>query len=217
MSYSDIKKYCEDRSVTLVAVSKTKPVSAIEQMYDKGQLVFGENKVQELVDKQALLPKDIQWHFIGHLQRNKVKYLVPFVSMIHSVDSIKLLKEINKQAAKVERIIPVLLQFHIATEDSKFGLSWSEAEDLLSTRDNFKNVQLNGVMGMATFTDDKDQVRREFSALKGFFDRIRKEHLADQDSFQTVSMGMSGDYKLAITEGSNMVRIGSLLFGARNY
>lgn len=217
MSYSTIEKYCSKRSVSLVAVSKTKPAAAITEMYAKGQRVFGENKVQELVDKQAKLPEDIDWHFIGHLQRNKVKHIAAFISLIHSVDSEKLIQEINKQGAKVNRIIPVLLQFYIASEESKFGLDWSEAEKLLDNKAAFANVQICGVMGMASFTSDEVQVRQEFGKLKKVFEKINAKYFPNEPSFKTISMGMSGDYEIAIEEGSNMVRIGSLLFGARNY
>ena len=202
----------------LVAVSKTKPNEAILELYNQGQHAFGENYVQELVDKQAALPKDIEWHFIGHLQSNKVKYIAPFVAMIHAVDSFKLLQEINKQAAKDERIIKVLLQFHIAEEESKFGFDTEgvkkNAEEL--NQSTLKNIDICGVMGMATFTDDKAQVRREFQHLKQIFDNLKNTYFADSQSFTEISMGMSDDYKMAIEEGSTMVRIGSLLFGKRN-
>ena len=201
----------------LIAVSKTKPNQAIQKMYDQGQHIFGENKVQELVGKYETLPKDIEWHMIGHLQSNKVKYIAPFVQMIHSVDSIKLLKEINKQAKKNNRVIEVLLQFHIATEDTKFGLDMEEAEEIL-TSDIFstmENIKVAGVMGMATFTNDIDQVRKEFQMLKNIFEQLKKNHFKQDDPFKEISMGMSGDYQTAIEEGSTMVRIGSLLFGSR--
>ena len=201
----------------LIAVSKTKPPEAIMQLYNKGHRVFGENRVQELVEKQALLPTDIKWHLIGHLQTNKVKYIAPFVDMIHSVDSFKLLQEINKQAQKNDRIIPVLLQFKIAEEDSKYGLTYTDAETFLSSSDFnvMQHVQICGVMGMATFTDNKEQVRREFQQLKSIFDQLKTQYFHEQSQFCEVSMGMSGDYHIAIEEGSTMVRIGSLLFGAR--
>lgn len=202
----------------LVAVSKTKPNEAILELYNQGQHAFGENYVQELVDKQAALPKDIEWHFIGHLQSNKVKYIAPFVAMIHAVDSFKLLQEINKQAAKDERIIKVLLQFHIAEEESKFGFDTEGVKKIAEelNQSTLKNIDICGVMGMATFTDDKAQVRREFQHLKQIFDNLKNTYFADSQSFTEISMGMSDDYKMAIEEGSTMVRIGSLLFGKRN-
>ena len=192
---------------TLIAVSKTKPVEELQALYDLGQRDFGENYVQELVDKQAVLPKDIRWHFIGHLQSNKVKFIAPFVHLIHGVDSESLLKEIDKQAAKNNRTIDCLLQVHIATEESKFGLDENELEKLLSC--NNENVQIKGLMGMASFSTDTNLIRNEFKFLKSLFD---KDQL-----LKILSMGMSGDYKIAMEEGSNMVRIGSLLFGVRNY
>ncbi len=202
----------------LVAVSKTKPHEAIFELYNQGQRAFGENYVQELVDKQAVLPKDIEWHFIGHLQSNKVKYIAPFVAMIHSVDSFKLLQEINKQAAKYERIIKVLLQFHIAEEESKFGFDTEGVKKIAEelNQSTLKNIDICGVMGMATFSDDKTQVRREFQHLKQIFDNLKNTYFADSQSFTEISMGMSDDYKVAIEEGSTMVRMGSLLFGKRN-
>ena len=202
----------------LVAVSKTKPNEAILELYNQGQHAFGENYVQELVDKQAALPKDIEWHFIGHLQSNKVKYIAPYVAMIHAVDSFKLLQEINKQAAKDERIIKVLLQFHIAEEESKFGFDTEGVKKIAEelNQSTLKNIDICGVMGMATFTDDKAQVRREFQHLKQIFDNLKNTYFADSQSFTEISMGMSDDYKMAIEEGSTMVRIGSLLFGKRN-
>jgi pyridoxal phosphate enzyme (YggS family) len=205
--------------VQLVAVSKTKPNEDLMEAYHAGQRVFGENKVQELTTKYEELPKDIQWHMIGHLQRNKVKYIAPFVSMIHAVDSVRLLKEINKQAKKNNCIIDCLLQFHIAEESTKFGLDLAEAKELLSS-DEFKameNISICGVMGMATFTDNEEQVQREFSALKKIFNELKETFYKSKDSFKEISMGMSGDYEIAIEEGSTMVRIGSTIFGARNY
>ena len=204
-------------NTTLIAVSKTKPNEAIQKMYDQGQRIFGENRVQELVGKYEVLPKDIEWHLIGHLQSNKVKYIAPFVRMIHSVDSFKLLKEINKQAEKNNRIIDVLLQFHIAEEDTKFGLDINEAKEILTSSNfsNMKNIKIAGVMGMATFTHDLTQVRKEFKTLNTIFQQLKNDYFQDDDSFKEISMGMSGDYSLAIEEGSTMVRIGSLLFGSR--
>lgn len=201
----------------LVAVSKTKPVEQILDMYHQGQKVFGENRVQELVEKHAQLPKDIEWHLIGHLQTNKVKYIAPFVAMIHAVDSFKLLEEINKQAQKEDRIIPVLLQFRIAEEDSKYGLEISDAVLILESEalTTLENIQICGVMGMATFTHDLQQVRTEFQQLKRYFDLLKTRYFSQDLAFKEISMGMSGDYELAIEEGSTMVRIGSLLFGNR--
>ncbi len=201
----------------LVAVSKTKPNSAIEDLYQKGQRIFGENRVQELVEKEASLPKDIEWHLIGHLQTNKVKYIAPFVAMIHSIDSQKLLQEVNKQAAKQERVIEVLLQFHIAQETSKFGLNLSEAKALLDSEAYAKmeNIRVVGVMGMASFSDDLVLVRQEFKNLKSHFDRLKQDYFLGDENFREISMGMSGDYKIAVEEGSTLVRIGSLLFGSR--
>ena len=205
---------------TLVAVSKTKPTEDIKALYDLGQRDFGENYVQELVDKEAALPKDIRWHFIGHLQSNKVKYIAPFIHLIHGVDSFSLLKEINKQAAKNNRIIDCLLQIHIAKEETKFGLDEQELQDLTTRITNelheFRNVKIVGFMGMASFSDNKDLIRTEFKSLKKILDA---NVLLSTINYQlsTISMGMSSDYKIAIDEGSNMVRIGSLLFGERNY
>lgn len=219
--------------VTLVAISKTKPVEAILEAYNSGQRIFGENKVQEMCDKQLLLPTDIQWHIVGHLQSNKVKYIAPFVSLIHAVDSLKLLQEINKQAAKNNRIIDCLLQIYIAQEETKFGLNFEEAEQLLSspTFQDLKNVRIVGLMGMASNTDNTEQVRMEFRSLKNFFDKIKSQELRikSQDSrlktqdsrletpYSILSMGMSSDYNIAIEEGSTMVRIGSSIFGERDY
>lgn len=201
--------------VTLVAVSKTKPVSDIQQAYNAGQRVFGENKIQEMVSKYEVLPKDIEWHMIGHLQRNKVKYMAHFVDLIHGVDSLKTLKEIDKQAAKHNRVIKCLLQAKIAKEDTKFGLSFSEIIDILNSEvfKELKNVTVVGCMGMATFTDDKTQLEAEFSSLKEFFDNLREQY----PNMQVLSMGMSGDYPLAIKSGSTMIRVGSSIFGSRNY
>ncbi len=204
--------------VQLVAVSKTKPVSMIMQAYHAGQRVFGENKVQELQAKYPEMPKDIEWHMIGHLQTNKVKYIAPWIYMIHAVDRMKLLREINKEAAKVKRSIDCLLQFHIAEEDTKFGLDIQEAIEMLDSDEfqHFKNIRICGVMGMATFTDNQDQVRREFQHLKSIFDQLKTRYFPNEKSFKEISMGMSGDYQIAVEEGSTMVRIGSTIFGARN-
>lgn len=203
--------------VKLVAVSKTKPVEAIEEAYAAGQRVFGENKAQEMALKYEQLPSNIEWHFIGHMQTNKVRYIAPFVSLIHSVDSLKVLKEINKQAAKNKRVIDCLLQFHIAEEATKFGLNMEEAEALVCSKDNFANIRLTGVMGMATFTDDKQQVRREFKQLREYFERLKNKYFSGDAFFKEVSMGMSGDYPIAVEEGSTLVRIGTLIFGKRDY
>jgi len=206
------------KSVTLVAVSKTKPVSLVQEAYDTGHRVFGENRVQELTEKYEQLPKDIQWHLIGHLQRNKVKYIAPFVSMIHAVDSMKLLKEINKQAQKHDRVIECLLQFHIAEEDSKFGMDFDEVKDLLESDEliTLKNVSIVGVMGMATFTDNTEQVREEFRTLENYFQIVKSHYFKFNEAFKHISMGMSGDYEIAVEEGSTMVRVGSAIFGERN-
>lgn len=203
--------------VTLVAVSKTKPASDIQEAYDAGQRIFGENKVQEMEEKYNLLPKDIQWHLIGHLQTNKVKYIAPFVAMIHSVDSFKLLKEINKQAEKNNRTIECLLQFHIAKEDTKFGLSFEEAQELLGSPEfiELNNISIVGVMGMATFTDNEKQLRDEFRSLENYFHVLKSHFFKYNGAFKHLSMGMSGDYQIAIEEGSNMVRVGSSIFGSR--
>ena len=205
-------------NVQLVAVSKTKPNELLMEAYDYGQRHFGENKVQELVSKHQNLPDDINWHFIGHLQRNKVKYIASFVHLIHGVESLKLLKEINKQGQKNNRIINVLLQFHIAEETSKFGLSISEAHELLKDEAYFglKNICISGVMGMATFTDDSDQIRNEFRALTRIYKDLKTSFFEDSQEFKIISMGMSGDYEIAIEEGSTLVRVGSSIFVARN-
>ena len=202
--------------VTLVAVSKTKPISAIKDAYAAGQRIFGENRVQELVDKEASLPKDIEWHMIGHLQSNKVKYIAPFISLIHGVDSIKLLKEVNKQGLKNNRRIKVLLQFHIATEATKFGFNLSEVQNHIANEDfsDLKGVEITGVMGMATFTSDQRQVREEYRSLKEIHEALSTASLSK--NFNTISMGMSGDYEIAVAEGSTMIRVGSSIFGARN-
>jgi pyridoxal phosphate enzyme (YggS family) len=206
-------------NVRLIAVSKTKPAELLMEAYNNGQRAFGENKVQEMVGKYETLPRDIEWHFIGHLQTNKVKYIAPFVHLIHGVDSFKLLKTIDKEAAKIGRVIPCLLQFHIAEEETKFGLSLQEAREMLDSPD-FKllnNILVAGVMGMATFTDDEKQIRREFASLKSYFEALKSNYFAKNESFHEISMGMSGDYLIAIEEGSTMVRIGSTIFGEREY
>ena len=202
--------------VTLVAVSKTKPVSDLLQAYEAGQRVFGENKIQEMTDKWEQMPKDIQWHMIGHIQSNKVKYMAPYVSLIHGVDSLKLLEEINKQAQKNNRVIDCLLQLHIAEEETKFGLNEEELDDLLQSEifKNLKNIKIVGLMGMATFTENQTQIKEEFQHLKAIFDN-HQEPTTHNRQFTTLSMGMSGDYQLAIECGSTMIRIGSSIFGGR--
>ena len=216
--YRSVLEELAPHSATLVAVSKTKPVEMIQAFYDAGQRIFGENRALELRDKAAILPKDIEWHAIGHLQTNKVKYIAPFVHLIHAVDSLRLLQEIDKQAARHERRIDCLLQFKIAAEESKQGLDPAMSIELLESESfrALENVRIVGVMGMATFTDDLDQVRGEFKRLKQYFDQTKDQFFADEESFQEISMGMSGDYRVALEEGSTMVRIGSMLFGARN-
>jgi hypothetical protein len=218
-NFLSIQKELKDKNVVLVAVSKTKPAEDIMELYGLGQKDFGENYVQELADKQAQLPNDIRWHFIGHLQTNKVKYIAPFVHLIHGVDSFKLLKEINKQAQKAARVIDVLLQVHIAQEETKFGLDEHELHQILDDPDalqELKNIRIVGLMGMASFSDDENVVRGEFDYLKLLFDKYT-QHQTPNTKLRTLSMGMSADYKIAVEEGSTMVRIGSLLFGARNY
>lgn len=200
-----------------MAVSKTKPASAIQELYNQGQRHFGENKVQELVGKAETLPHDIHWHLIGHLQRNKVKYIATFVHLIHSVDSLSLLQEVNKQAAKASRTIDCLLQIFIATEETKFGLSETELHELLQSPEytQMKNIRIRGLMGMASNTHDEEQVKREFASLKTLFDGVKQQYFNNEPSFDILSMGMSSDHDLAIAEGATMVRIGSLLFGER--
>lgn len=206
-------------NVTLIAVSKTKPVADLQEAYDAGQRIFGENKALEMRDKHQELPKDIQWHFIGHLQTNKIKYIAPFVSLIHSIDSISLLEAVNKEAVKNNRVIDCLLQFHIAKEETKFGLDIEEAEEILKSDSykNLNNINIIGVMGMATFTDDVNQIRNEFKSLKNIFNILKERYFQDKESFKEISMGMSDDYPIAIEEGATMVRVGSKIFGARNY
>ncbi len=210
-AYQQIKNECDAQHVTLVAVSKTKPNAAIMELYDLGQRDFGENYVQELLEKQAALPKDIRWHFIGHLQSNKVKMIVPFVYLIHGVDSEKMLKEINKQGGKINRVVDCLLQIFIAKEETKFGMDEAELENMQISK--YSNVQILGFMGMASNTEDKTIVKTEFEHLNSLLKQLK----AENSKLTTLSMGMSGDYKMAIEAGSNMVRIGSLLFGERNY
>jgi pyridoxal phosphate enzyme (YggS family) len=214
--YKSISGALAKKDVILVAVSKTKPVEDIQALYDLGQRDFGENYVQELVDKQVVLPADIRWHFIGHLQSNKVKYIAPFVHLIHGVDSWKLLKEINKQADKQNRMIDCLLQAYIAQEETKFGMDKAEISEVLSKLPEHKNVCVKGLMGMASFSLDENKVRGEFQNLKALFDEFSPSSI-DHGPWSILSMGMSGDYTIAVEEGSTMVRIGSLLFGAREY
>lgn len=207
-AYQQIISELSPKNITLVAVSKTKPVSDIQELYDLGQRDFGENYVQELVEKQPQLPSDIRWHFIGHLQSNKVKQIASFVHLIHGVDSLKLLKEINKQGEKNNRVINCLLQIHIAQEETKFGLNEAEVDEVMNQFEDLKmnNVKIKGLMGMASFSDDMNKVRQEFKQIHALFNKLK---------FKTLSTGMSSDYKIAVEEGSTMVRIGSLLFGSR--
>ena len=207
------------KSVTLVAVSKTKPVSDLQEAYDAGQRIFGENHALEMRDKHEALPKDIQWHFIGHLQTNKIKYIIPFVTLIHSIDSANLLEAVNKEAKKHDRVVDCLLQFHIAQEQTKFGLDMEEAKQLLGSEDfkAMENIRICGVMGMATFTEDMNEVRKEFKHLKEIFGTLKNEYFANQSQFKEISMGMSDDYPIAVEEGATLVRVGSKIFGARNY
>ena len=220
----NIEKYDEIRAslptgVRLVAVSKFKPAEDISALYQHGQRAFGENHAQEMKAKHEVLPQDIEWHFIGHLQTNKVKYIAPYVSLIHSIDSLDLLKEVNKQAVKNNRTIPCLLQFHIADEETKFGFSLEECTAMLNSPDfqELKNVKILGVMGMATFTDNQEQVRGEFRHLHRIFKELKSSHFAQNPDFKEISMGMSEDYAIAVEEGSTLVRIGSAIFGPRDY
>jgi len=214
---TSLKKETDDSGVILLAVSKTKPPEDLQQAYDAGQRIFGENQVQELVEKYELLPKDIEWHLIGHLQSNKVKYIAPFISMIQSVDSMKLLQEINKHALKHDRVIDCLLQIYIADEETKFGLGFDEAIELLRSDEfgELKNIRIRGLMGIATNTDKEKQVAEEYYELDMFFKGVKQSFFRKEDSFDTLSMGMSSDYKIAIEKGSTMVRLGSTIFGSR--
>ena len=205
------------QGVTLVAVSKFHPVEALQEAYQAGQRVFGESRAQELVAKQLVLPKDIEWHFIGSLQSNKVKDIAPFISLIHSVDSLKLLNEIEKQAAKHERIIRVLLEIHVAAEETKHGFTPDECRELVNHLPELPHVQICGIMGMATLTDDEARIDREFGELKQLFDEVKESGAVDGSVFAELSMGMSHDYKVAIEEGSNMIRVGTYIFGEREY
>lgn len=217
-AFEELKQYCDEHNVKLIAISKTKPEAAIREIYDSGHKLFGENKVQELTGKQSSLPADIQWHMVGHVQRNKVKYLVPFVAMIESVDSLRLLKEINKRARKEERVIDCLLQMHIAGESTKFGLDETELKELLESESvaKMENVRICGLMGMATLTDDKKQIAREFRGLRKLFDEIKGHYFAKAAHFADVSMGMTNDYEIAVAAGSTMIRVGSKIFGPRH-
>lgn len=216
ITYKGILEQLQPANVTLVAVSKTKPVADLQELYELGQRDFGENYVQELVEKQAVLPADIRWHFIGHLQSNKVKQIISFVHLVHSIDSLKLLTEVDKQAAKAGRKVDALLQIHIAAEETKFGLDEQELQEVINTLPSLRSINIKGLMGMATFTEDQQQIRSEYQYLRKLFDRLQKTEPACSH-FDTLSMGMSGDYALAVEEGSTMVRIGSLIFGERNY
>lgn len=220
MSISDNLKNIQatlKEGVNLVAVSKTKPIEMLQEAYDAGQRVFGENRPQELRDKYPQLPKDIEWHFIGHPQSKQVKYFAPFVHLIHGVDSLKLLQVINKEALKNNRIIHCLLEFHIAAETSKFGLNLSEAKAILEDPEfvELQNIRICGVMGMATYTDDEQQIRKEFGNLRSIFNELKNGYFSENNEFREISMGMSGDYQLAMEEGSTMVRVGSSIFGSR--
>jgi pyridoxal phosphate enzyme (YggS family) len=205
--------------VDIIAVSKRKPVEDIREAYEAGHRIFGENRVQELIEKQPLLPDDIRWHMIGHLQTNKVKYIAGFVDMIHSVDSLKLAQVIDREAARKGRVIPVLLQLHIAAEESKFGLTEPALNSLLVSPEleACTHIRIDGLMGMATYTDDMEKIRSEFRFLRSVFSRIKNDYFAGSDHFRQISMGMSGDYEIAIAEGSTMIRVGTLIFGARTY
>lgn len=205
--------------VRLIAVSKTKPVEDVQQAYDAGQRLFGENHALEMRDKHAVLPNDIEWHFIGHLQSNKVKYIAEYVSLIHSIDSLSLLQVVDKEAAKHNRVIDCLLQFHIATEETKFGLDQQEAEALLQSDEYraMQHVRIVGVMGMATNTENTQLIRSEFAHLRNLFTQLKQRYFANADSFREISMGMSHDYPIAMDEGATLIRVGSAIFGARNY
>ena len=213
---ADLHAELDPQNVTLIAVSKTKPAEDVLEAYEAGQRDFGENKVQELVSKYEKLPEDIRWHMIGHLQRNKVKYIAPFVYLIHSVDSVRLLRAIQKEAEKSGRVLNCLLQVHIAEEETKFGLDDSELEEIIGIAGELEHVSIRGLMGMATFTTDESRIRREFASLKARFNDLKEKDLPQNISMDILSMGMSGDYEIATQEGSNMVRIGSSIFGERN-
>jgi len=216
---AQVQKELQGTSCRLIAVSKTKPIPLLQEAYNLGARLFGENKAQEMAEKHEALPKDIEWHMIGHLQTNKVKYIAPFVSLIHSVDSLKLLKEINKRAEQNERVIDCLLQIYIAQEETKFGLSEEELFELLASAEfqAMSNVRIKGLMGMATLTENKEKIKQEFASLKQLSDRVKAKYTLPNTDFQEISMGMSGDYPIAIAEGSTLIRVGSLIFGERNY
>ena len=216
---SQLNDELEGTAARLVAVSKYHPVEALQEAYDAGQRLFGESHVKELDEKQKVMPEDVEWHFIGHLQTNKVKYLAPYVALIHSVDSIRLLREIDKQAERVGRVVDVLLQVHVAQEETKFGFLADELIALLEEGEwrEMRHVRICGLMGMATNTDDRSQIRREFQTLKQLFDTAKSRFFADDDSFRELSMGMSDDYQIAVEEGSTLVRVGSKIFGSRGY
>lgn len=216
---TELSKLAKDRNAILVAVSKTHPVAAIQEVYKEGIRNFGENRVQELMDKAPLLPNDIHWHLIGHLQSNKVKYIAPFIHLIHSVDSARLAQTIHQQALKNNRTIDILLQMHIAMEESKFGFSEQELIDFLEEGSwrQWNGIRIRGLMGMATFTENQEKIRTEFNGLKIFFEQVKQIHFKNDIHFDTLSMGMSGDYQIALEEGSNMIRVGSLIFGQREY
>lgn len=218
MDFDTLKQKFENEDVTLVAVSKTHHPKEIKKIYNKGQFDFGENRVQELMEKVDLLPHDIRWHMVGHLQSNKVKDLIPFIHLIHSVDRFSLAKEIQKQAKRYQRKISVLLQFKIAQEDSKHGIDPKNLKQFMDEfiKRNYDHIEVKGVMGMATFTDDQDQVRKEFNLLNEIYHQLKEDYFKDDEEFKIKSYGMSGDYEIAIEEGSNMVRIGTLIFGERN-
>jgi pyridoxal phosphate enzyme (YggS family) len=213
-----LKAELPDR-VKIIPISKRQPEERLQEAYDAGQRIFGENKAQDLQERYEKFPKDIEWHFVGHLQRNKVKYIAPYVKIIHSVDSLRLLKKINKEAEKNSRSIDCLLQLHIADEESKFGLSCQSAEEIVKSEDfkQMKNIHIVGLMAMATNTDDTEKVRREFKQLKSCFDRLKEKYFSDTDYFEEISAGMTNDYPIAVDEGSTMIRVGSLIFGERKY
>lgn len=215
--YSKISHEAELSGASLVLVSKTHSIESIKEFYDRGQRAFGENKVQELVPKYESLPKDIRWHFIGHLQKNKVKYIAPFVDLIHSVDDVELLEEINKRASQNNRKIKVLIEIRIASEETKHGIVGDDSDKLIAycIDNQLDNVSICGLMGMATYTDDEEQIEKEFKFLKSEFDRLKSKYFSDQGQFKEISMGMSGDYTLALRHGSTLIRIGTLIFGKR--
>lgn len=219
MNFAQIKEQITSSGATLVAVSKTHPAEKIQEIYEKGHRDFGENKVQELMDKVGDLPDDIRWHMIGHLQSNKVKFLAPFVQLIHSLDRISLAKEINKEGKKADRVIPTLLQAKIAEEDSKFGIDPDKIDDFMDKfqKKGYDHIRISGVMGMATFTDDEAVIRKEFEKLEKIFTHLKQTYYSDDPEFSIKSYGMSSDYEIALDTGSNMVRVGSLIFGERNY